>query len=120
MSGGGDASAPPIGVLIGLGLLAAGALWADRQKTIAQRTAGQPGEVALHQTALAAVEHARAQRHLARRSADVLRQYSVDFDVRAKLESAFTEDLPKAKAPKNKSHRPGVLLLLESQERLRD
>jgi hypothetical protein len=113
MSGPGESSSGAIGLLAVLGALAAAAVWADRQ-----RAAG-PKEVALHQAALNAVEQARAQIHDARRAADALRQFSVDFDVQAKLASAFTEDLPSQVNPTaSKTDWRKLLFVVDSADRL--
>jgi hypothetical protein len=49
--------------------------------------------------AATAIERARGQIVIARRAAECLRGYEVTFDVRARLESAFSEDL----GPDNKA-----------------
>jgi hypothetical protein len=106
-----------MGAVVVAGLLALGAILSEPAK--ARRAAPQPDEVALHRDALSAVEQARAQIHLARRYADQLREQAVDFDVRAKLEGAFAEDLPPAaSAGVGKQRRQPMLFMIEGQERL--
>jgi len=119
VSGAGDSPAVPLGAIAVFGVLAAAVWAAERQKTVAQRSVGQPDEVALHQAALAAVEQARAQIHLARHYADALRQCSVDFDVQAKLAPAFTEDLPpQIKPAGRKNDRRRMFFMVDGQEHL--
>jgi hypothetical protein len=118
MSGSGDGPSVPLGALAALGVLAA-VVWAERQKTASQRAADIPDEVALHQSALTAVKQARAQILLARTHAEALRRCSVDFDVQAKLASAFTEDLPPQVVPQSgKSNQQRMLFMIDGQERL--
>lgn len=117
MAGTGDSPSVPLGAIAALGILAAAAIWTERQKTAAERAASQPDEVALHQCALAAVEQARAQIYLARRYAEQLRHCSVDFDVQAKLASAFDEELPPQAKP-GKGSRRAMLFMVDGQERL--
>jgi hypothetical protein len=108
----------PIGAIAFVGVLALVAAWTERQRALAQRAAGHPDEVLLHQTALAAVEQARTQIHVARRAAEALRQYSVSFDVQAKLASAFAEELPPQPKPSPGKAGKQMFFLVDSQEHL--
>jgi hypothetical protein len=117
MSGPGDSTAGALGLLAAFGVLATAAVLVERQRA-AQRAAG-PSEVALHQAALTAVEQARAQIHVARRAADALREFSVAFDVKAKLASAFTEDLPaQPEAAAGKPDRRKLFFVVDGAEKL--
>lgn len=91
--------------------VAAAALWADR-RAAALRTAGVREEVKLHDEAVAAIEKAREQIFIARRAAGRLRDYQVTFDVRARLESAFTDDLEAEVGDAVRGARPPEFLLM--------
>ncbi|GAA2523573.1 hypothetical protein [Winogradskya humida] len=100
--------------------VAAAALWADR-RAAALRVAGVREEVKLHDEAVAAIENAHEQILKARRAADRLRDYQVTVDVRARLESAFTEELEaEVKEATGDTKPPEFLLMLQDRSQWPD
>jgi hypothetical protein len=110
----------PLGLLAAAGgLLLLAAIKNERAKAAAQGGTRPTDEVALHQAALAAVEQARTQIHLARRYADQLSRHSVQFDVRAKLEPAFEEPVPSTpQLVRDARGRQPMLFMVDGYDRL--
>ena len=96
--------------------VAAVALWAERKtealRAEALRAANVQEEVKLHAEALAAIKKAHEQILIARRAADRLRDFKVTFDVRARLETALTEDLDAATEDAAAETKPPQFLLM--------
>jgi len=115
---GGQANAGVVALAV-LGVAAA-ALWADR-RAAALRAAGVREEVKLHDEAVAAIEKAHEQILIARRAAERLGDYQVTFDVRARLEAAFAEDLEdKTKDAVGGTKPPEFLLMLQDRNQWPD
>lgn len=117
-----DVGGPTNAGVVALAVLgvAAAALWADR-RAAALRAAGVREEVKLHDEAVAAIEKAREQILKARRAADCLRDYQVTFDVRARLEPAFAEDLEaNANDAATETRPPEFLLMLQDRSQWPD
>jgi hypothetical protein len=115
----GEGSPVPLGLLAVAGGLLVAAFLNERSKAATQAAAGAVDEVALHRAALAAVDQARAQIHLARRYADELKQHDVTFDVEAKLASVFAEPLPtpRPSTPSTPGRQP-LLFMVDGHDRL--
>ncbi len=117
-----DVGGPTNAGVVALAVLgvAAAALWADR-RSAALRAAGVREEVKLHDEAVAAIEKAHEQILKARRAADRLLDYQVTFDVRARLEPAFAEDLEaEAKDAAGDTKPPEFLLMLQDRNQWPD
>ncbi len=115
----GEGSPVPLGLLAVAGGLLVAAILNERSKAATQANAGTPDEVSLHRAALAAVDQARAQIHLARHYADELSRHDVNFDVQAKLASAFVEPLPPPSQAKPGGHdRQPLLFMVDGRDRL--
>lgn len=118
-----DVGGPTNAGVVALAVLgvAAAALWADR-RAAALRAAGVREEVKLHDEAVAAIEKAHEQILKARRAADRLRDYQVTFDVRGRLEPAFTEDLraEARDAAADDTKPPEFLLMLQDRSQWPD
>jgi hypothetical protein len=117
-----DVGGPTNAGVVALAVLgvAAAALWADR-RAAALRAAGVREEVKLHDEAVAAIEMAHEQIRKARRAADRLREYQVTFDVRARLEPAFAEELgTDASDAAGETKPPEFLLMLQDRSQWPD
>lgn len=115
----GESSPVPLGLLAVAGGLLVAAIMNERSKAATQANARTTDEVSLHRAALAAVDQARAQIHLARHYADQLSRHDVTFDVKAKLASAFEGPLPAPGETKpGASGRQPLLFMVDSRDRL--
>ena len=115
----GESSPVPLGLLAVAGGFLVAAILNERSKGAVQTEAGSPDEVSLHRAALAAVDQARAQIQLARHYADELSRHDVNFDVQAKVASAFVEPLrtPSRPKPGGRARQP-LLFMVDGRDRL--